>query len=42
MDFGATDFYLKDGHRYAAEILDARRKHRRLPELAPVAAPVYP
>jgi len=27
--------------RFASEALDARRKHRRLPELAPIAAPAY-
>ena len=42
MDFGATDFYLDEGYRYAAQVLDGRRKRRRsLPELAPTAAPVY-
>lgn len=40
MDFGAADFYIEEGYRFAADILDARR-HRRRPELAPVAAPVY-
>jgi len=42
MDFGATEFYLNAGYRFAAEILDSRRKHRRrTPDLAPIAAPVY-
>ena len=42
MDFGATDFYLNEGYRYAAEVLDSRRKRRRsMPELAPTVAPVY-
>ncbi len=41
MDFGATDFYLKEGYRFAAEVLDARGKRRRSPELAPIAARVY-
>jgi hypothetical protein len=41
MDFGATDFYLKEGYRFAAEVLDTRRKGRRPAELAPIAAPVY-
>ena len=41
MDFSATDFYLHEGYRFACEILDTRRKRRPLPELAPVAAPVY-
>jgi NTE family protein len=41
MDFGATEFYLNEGYRYAAEILDSRRKRRAVPELAPIAAPVY-
>jgi NTE family protein len=42
MDFGATDFYLNEGYRYAAQVLDARRKRRRnLPELAPTVAPAY-
>jgi NTE family protein len=41
MDFGATDFYLSEGYRYAAEVLDSRRSRRRVVELAPIAAPVY-
>jgi NTE family protein len=41
MDFGATDFYLNEGYRYAAEVLDGRRRRRRTAELAPIAAPVY-
>lgn len=42
MDFGATDFYLDEGYRYAAQVLDGRRKRRRsMPELAPTVAPVY-
>src|SRR5229473_1939549 len=41
MDFGATDFYLKEGYRFACEALEARGKRRRTPELAPIAAPVY-
>ena len=42
MDFGATDFYLNEGYRYAAQVLDSRTKRRRsLPELAPTVAPVY-
>jgi hypothetical protein len=41
MDFGATDFYLREGYRFASEVLDARVKRRRTPELAPTAAPVY-
>ncbi len=42
MDFGATDFYLNEGYRYAAQVLDSRRKRRRnQPELAPTVAPVY-
>jgi len=41
MDFSATDFYLREGYRFACEILDSRRKRRRLVERAPVAAPVY-
>jgi len=41
MDFGATDFYLNEGYRFASEVLDTRRKRRRAPELAPIAAPVY-
>jgi NTE family protein len=42
MDFGATDFYLNEGYRYAAQVLDARRRRRRsLPELGPTVAPAY-
>ncbi|HXN57566.1 MAG TPA: patatin-like phospholipase family protein [Candidatus Angelobacter sp.] len=41
MDFGATKDYIEAGYGFASEILDARRKRRRMPELAPVAAPVY-
>jgi NTE family protein len=41
MDFGATDFYLNEGYRYAAEILDSRRKRRGPAGLAPIAAPVH-
>jgi NTE family protein len=42
MDFGATEFYLAEGYRYACEVLDTRRSRRRAAiELAPIAAPVY-
>jgi len=41
MDFGATDFYLNEGYRYAAQVLDGRRRRRGSVELAPIAAPVY-
>lgn len=42
MDFGATDFYLDEGYRYAAQVLDSRHRRRRsIPELAPTVAPVY-
>ena len=43
MDFGATDFYLKEGYRFASEVLDSRaqQKRRSSPELAPLGAPVY-
>ncbi|HEV3096301.1 MAG TPA: patatin-like phospholipase family protein [Candidatus Dormibacteraeota bacterium] len=42
MDFGATDFYLNEGYRYAAQVLDSRGKRRRsMPEFAPTVAPVY-
>jgi NTE family protein len=41
MDFGATDFYLTEGYRFACEVLDRRRKRRRPAEMAPIAAPVY-
>ena len=41
MDFGVTDFYLREGYRYGCEVLDARRRHRRVTQLAPIAAPVY-
>jgi hypothetical protein len=41
MDFGATKDYIQAGYGFAAEILDARQKRRRMPELAPIAAPVY-
>ena len=41
MDFGATDFYLNEGYRYAAQVLDGRRRRRRTIERAPIAAPVY-
>jgi NTE family protein len=42
MDFGATEFYLNEGYRYAAQVLDSRGKRRRsLPELAPTVAPVF-
>jgi hypothetical protein len=42
MDFGATEFYLAEGYRYACEVLDARRRRGHAPlELAPIAAPVY-
>jgi NTE family protein len=42
MDFGATDFYLREGYRYANEVLEFRRSRRRvLTQLAPIAAPVY-
>jgi hypothetical protein len=42
MDFGATDFYLKEGYRFASDALDARLKRRPPSELSPLAAPVYP
>jgi hypothetical protein len=42
MDFGATKDYIQAGYGFAAEILDARQKRRRTPEIAPIAAPVYP
>jgi len=41
MDFGATKDYIEAGYGFASEILDARRKRRRMPELARTAAPVY-
>jgi len=41
MDFGATQFYLDEGYRYAAQALDSRRRRRRTAELAPIAAPLY-
>ena len=41
MDFGATKDYIESGYGFASEILDARRKRRWMPELAPIAAPVY-
>jgi hypothetical protein len=41
MDFGATEDYIEAGYGFAAEILDARRKRRRMPEVAPIAAPAY-
>ena len=41
MDFGATKDYIQAGYGFAVEILDARHKRRRMPELAPIAAPVY-
>jgi len=41
MDFGATDFYLNEGYRYAAQVLDGRRHRRRTAQLAPIAAAVY-
>jgi hypothetical protein len=41
MDFGATQDYIEAGYGFAAEILDARQKRRRMPELAPMPAPVY-
>ena len=42
MDFGATDFYLNEGYRYAAHVLDSRGKRgRSMPEFAPTVAPVY-
>jgi NTE family protein len=40
MDFGATRDYIQAGYGFAAEILDSRRKRRRMPELTPVVAPV--
>src|SRR6202162_1430998 len=40
MDFGATKDYIDAGYGFAAEILDARRKRRRMLELAPAVAPV--
>src|SRR2546429_3862260 len=41
MDFRATKDYIEAGYGFAAEILDARPNRRRMPGLAPVAAPVY-
>jgi len=41
MDFCATIDYIEAGYGFASEILDARRERRRMPELAPLAAPVY-
>jgi len=42
MDFGATEFYLDEGYRYAAQILDSRGKRRQsVAELAPTVAPAY-
>ena len=41
MDFGATKDYIEAGYGFATEILEARRKRRRIPELARTAAPVY-
>ena len=41
MDFGATKDYIEAGYGFASEILDARRNRHRVPELAPVVAPVY-
>src|SRR6267143_2504932 len=41
MHFGATKDYIQAGYGFAVEILDARQKRRRMPELAPIAAPVY-
>src|SRR5438445_6721365 len=41
MDFRATKDYIQAGYGFAVEILDARHKRRRMPELAPIAAPVY-
>jgi NTE family protein len=41
MDFGATRDYIEAGYRFAAEILDAKHQRRRIPELAPMPAPVY-
>lgn len=40
MDFGATEFYLTEGHRFASEVLDSSPKRRPMPDLAPLAAPV--
>jgi hypothetical protein len=40
MDFGATEFYLTEGHRFASDVLDSSRKRRQMPDLAPIAAPV--
>jgi NTE family protein len=42
MDFGATDDYINEGYRYAADVLDARQPNRRAPEREPVAADVSP
>src|SRR2546421_2719476 len=41
MDFGATEFYMAEGYRYAAEVLDFRGRRRRAVQLAPIAASVY-
>ena len=41
MDFGATEDYIREGYRFASEVLEARASRRRMPELAPIAAPVY-
>jgi len=41
MDFGATDFYLNEGYRFASEALDTRLKRRRASEVAPIVAPAY-
>jgi NTE family protein len=41
MDFGATNDYIEEGYRYAAETLDSRQRNSRLPEREPVAVPVY-
>lgn len=41
MDFGATDDYIEEGYRYAADALDARQRGRRSPELEPLETPVY-
>ncbi len=35
MDFGATDDYIEEGYRYAADALDARQRNRRSPEREP-------
>ncbi len=41
MDFGATEGYIREGYRFASEVLETRARRGRMPELAPIAAPVY-